>query len=209
MNARDETTLGRVVRSPERLPERQVFDAEIVEDDHLPLLASQRDLAYARWRAYRTSAVTVIHTTRTAATHERTRIAGKAILRHALYVLAGALVVGRRVWEAKTNSRYERVMRAAEQQGDWDRLEQWEQRAEQARERRHRRRMDWLAAPWQLAKALLATGVTAVAVLLVLGLVLAAANHDVTTIIEPIMALVVMRQVDRPWPSPWCGCRWS
>ena len=91
MNERDETALGRVVEFPERLPERQVFDAEIVEDDHLPVLARQRDLAHARWRAYRASAATVVHTTRTAATHERTRTASKAVLRHALYVLAGAL----------------------------------------------------------------------------------------------------------------------
>ncbi len=190
MNERDETTLSRVVRFPERLPERQVFDAEIVEDDRLLVLASQRDLAHARWRAYRASAATVVHTTRTAATHDRTRTAARAVLRHALYVLAGALVVGRRVWEAKTNSRYERLMRAAEQAGDWDRLEQWEQRAEQARERRHRRRMDWLAAPWQLAKALLASGVTLVAVLLVIGVLLALADHQAAMIVVPLMALV-------------------
>jgi hypothetical protein len=97
VNARDKTTLERVVQSPDRLPERQVFDAEIVEDDGLPVPANQRDLAHARWRA---SAATVIHITRTAATQECTRVAGKAVLRHALYVLAGALVVGRRVWEA-------------------------------------------------------------------------------------------------------------
>lgn len=71
MNERDETTLGRFVRLPERLPERQVLDAEIVEDDHLPVLANQRDLAHD---------------------------AGQATLRHALYLLASALVVKRRMW---------------------------------------------------------------------------------------------------------------
>jgi hypothetical protein len=38
-------------------------------------------------------------------------------------------------------------MHSAEAAGDHERLTDWEQRAEQAREWRHRRRMDWITAP--------------------------------------------------------------
>ena len=64
-----------------------------------------------------------------------------------LYPLTGVWVLTRRWWEARTNARYERQMRAAEAAGDQDRLTEWEARAERAREQRHRRRMDWITAP--------------------------------------------------------------
>ena len=54
--------------------------------------------------------------------------------------------------EARTNARYERLMLAAGAAGDHDRLTDWDARAEQARERRHRRRMDWIVAPLDLIR---------------------------------------------------------
>lgn len=102
----------------------------------------------------------------------------------------GVWVVGVRLWEARTNSRYERMMRAAETAGDQDRLSDWEFRAEQARERRHRRRMDWLAAPFALAQALAAAAVTILGMLLGLGVVLAVAHSDITWVLVPFGAVV-------------------
>ena len=88
------------------------------------------------------------------ATQERTKDTARWLARNTvLYLATGAFVLLRRWWEARTNARYERLMRAAEAAGDYERLTDWEQRAEQARERRHRRRMDWIAAPLDLARA--------------------------------------------------------
>ena len=65
-----------------------------------------------------------------AATHERTRDAARWLARNAvLYLATGAWVLARRWWEARTNARYERLMRAAEAAGDYERLTDWEQRA--------------------------------------------------------------------------------
>ena len=62
-----------------------------------------------------------------AATHRRTRDAARWLLRNTiLYFATGAWVLARRGWEARTNARYERLMRAAEAAGDYDRLIDWE-----------------------------------------------------------------------------------
>lgn len=93
------------------------------------------------------------------------------------------------MWESKTNSRYERLLRRAETAGDYDALVEWEQRAEQAKQRRHDRVMDWVAAPWQLVKAIVATVAALVAFLLALGVVLAVASEDVSRVMDPIMGV--------------------
>ena len=91
----------------------------------------------------------------------RTRTVLRWLIRNSvLYLLTGAWVLARRGWEARTNARYERQMRAAEAAGDQEKLSDWETRAERAREQRHRRRMDWITAPIEFAR-------TAAALLLV------------------------------------------
>ena len=106
-----------------------------------------------------------------------------------LYPLVGVWVLTRRWWEARTNARYERQMRAAEAAGDQDRLTEWEARAERAREQRHRRRMDWITAPLELAR-------TAAALLLWrrgllgLGAVLAVAHADLDWVLAPLSTVV-------------------
>src|SRR5688500_5148840 len=98
--------------------------------------------------------VFLITRARVAATHERTRSTLRWAVRNGIvYIATGVWVVVRRVWEAHTQSRYERMMRQAELAGDIQRLIDWEQRAERARAMRHKRRMDWIAAPFALAKA--------------------------------------------------------
>ncbi|MPY79849.1 MAG: ATP-binding protein [Actinophytocola sp.] len=111
---------------------------------------------------------------------------GKALVRHGAYVVSGAVVVAQRVWEAHTNSRYERLLRAAEASGDWDKLAEWEQRAEQARERRHRRAMDWLDAPVKLVKTALLGAVSVAGFFLAVGVMLALANGDARLLLAPL-----------------------
>ena len=115
-----------------------------------------------------------------------------------LYPLTGVWVLTRRWWEARTNARYERLMRAAEAAGDHDRLTEWEARAEQAREQRHRRRMDWITAPLELARTAAVLILWLVGALLGLGAVLAIAHPDLSWLLAPLA---------QPWCRWWRG--WS
>jgi S-DNA-T family DNA segregation ATPase FtsK/SpoIIIE len=50
-------------------------------------------------------------------------VAARWAIRNAvLYLATGTWVVVRRWWEARTNARYERILRVAEAGGDYDRL---------------------------------------------------------------------------------------
>ncbi len=125
------------------------------------------------------------------ATQERTRDTARWLARNTvLYPLTGAFVLLRRWWEARTNARYERLMRAAEAAGDYERLTDWEQRAEQARERRHRRRMDWIVAPLDLARAIAVVIMSGIGGLLGLGAVLAIAHQDTEWALTPLQKAV-------------------
>jgi S-DNA-T family DNA segregation ATPase FtsK/SpoIIIE len=125
------------------------------------------------------------------ATHERTRQTVRWLARNAMvYPVTGMFVLLRRWWEARTNARYERLMRAAEAAGDYERLTDWEARAEQARERRHRRRMDWILAPLDLARAAAVAVMSGIGVLLGLGAVLAIAHHDTGWLLTPLQKAV-------------------
>lgn len=123
-------------------PDNEVLEGELVTDAEYALLTTQKAKALERYRGYRRDAVAVAQGVKTVATHDYTKTTGRTLLRQASYVLGGGAMVAKRVWETKTNSRYERMMRAAEARGDWEQVGEWEARGEQARERRHRRRMD-------------------------------------------------------------------
>lgn len=169
-------------------PGGAVLDGELVSEEEYRTV--QRRKAIERYRGYRRDVVVAATVARTVVTHDRTKTTVKFVARNSIYVAQGALVLARRVWEAKTNSRYERQMRSAEAAGSQELLQEWETRAEQARQRRHERRMDWLQAPWDLAKAIGIFGITVFAVLLVLGVLLALASSDPARILGPIEAVL-------------------
>jgi DNA segregation ATPase FtsK/SpoIIIE, S-DNA-T family len=133
----------------------------------------------------------LITTARVAAMHERTRSTLRWAIRNAVvYVATGVWVVVRRVWEAHTQSRYERMMRQAELAGDMARLIDWEQRAERARAMRHKRRMDWIYAPFALARAVGVAAMTVAGMLLALGATLAVGYRDIAWVLAPLQAAV-------------------
>ncbi|MBT2895634.1 ATP-binding protein [Streptomyces sp. McG3] len=127
---------------------------------------------------------------RTAATHERTRTAGRFTVRHGMYVVGGGRIVARRAWEGRTAARYERMLRAAEAAGNLDLATEWEERGQRFRAARHQRRMDLLSAPVKAAKGAAAgLGITAGGLLL-LGIILAVANENFADLATPTLALI-------------------
>ncbi|GGQ12818.1 ATP-binding protein [Streptomyces roseolilacinus] len=127
---------------------------------------------------------------RVVATDERTRSAGRAVVRHGSYVVGGTRIVARRAWDGRTAARYERMIRAAEAAGNLEVAAEWEERGRQYRAARHQRRMDLLTSPERVVKnAAYATGGT-LAGLLLLGVALAVATKEPGDVVVPVMALV-------------------
>ncbi|WP_328783309.1 FtsK/SpoIIIE domain-containing protein [Streptomyces canus] len=142
---------------------------------------------------------------RTSVTHETTRTAARAVVRHGLYTLNGGRIVARRTWDGRTGSRYERMLRAAEAAGNYEVAEEWEERLQRFREARHRRRMDLLHSPVDVAKGVGVGVGMSIGVLVALGVVMAINNHDVTDVITPLSATIdfialLIQIVQVVWP---------
>lgn len=111
-------------------------------------------------------------------------------VRHAAYTWGGARILARRAWDSRTTARHERMMRAAEAAGNEELVRTWEQRAYAYRFARHRRRVELLQMVMNAPKTI-ATGAGAGAgVLLLLGVMLAWANHDVSDVLTPLQATI-------------------
>jgi S-DNA-T family DNA segregation ATPase FtsK/SpoIIIE len=120
----------------------------------------------------------------------RTNPAYRFTVRHGAYVVGGARILTRRTWDARTTARHERMMRIAEASGNEEVARDWEQRAYIYRMSRHRRRMELLQLAINAPKAV-ATGTAAGAgILLILGIMLAWANHDIHDVLTPLNTVV-------------------
>ncbi|MGW0763799.1 FtsK/SpoIIIE domain-containing protein, partial [Streptomyces sp. NPDC002814] len=127
---------------------------------------------------------------KTAATHETTKTAARAVARHGLYTFNGGRIVARRTWDGRTGARYERMLRAAEAAGNYEVAEEWEERLQRFREARHRRRMDLLHSPVEVAKgAAVGTGM-GIGMLVALGVVMALNSKDAGDVITPLKATI-------------------
>jgi S-DNA-T family DNA segregation ATPase FtsK/SpoIIIE len=163
----------------ELVPADDALDAEIVTEDE-GRQPTPSGLASVVWPA-----AVVVHQLRQ---HQPTVATTKFLVRQLVYLVAGVRIVTARVWDAKTNSRPERLMRAAEAAGEWDRVGEWHDRGEKMRESRHKRRMDLLEFP---LKAAAAVGISIVAVhvlLLFVGFALYA-HGDIDNILTPLLGL--------------------
>ncbi|KUN70192.1 cell division protein FtsK [Streptomyces canus] len=127
---------------------------------------------------------------RTVVTHETTKTTARTVARHGLYTVNGGRIVARRTWDGKTGARYERMLRAAEAAGNYEVAEEWEERLQRFREARHRRRMDLLHSPVDVAKGVGVGVGMSIGVLVALGVVMAINNHDITDVITPLAATV-------------------
>jgi S-DNA-T family DNA segregation ATPase FtsK/SpoIIIE len=119
-------------------------------------------------------------------TDDRTKAAGRLVVRHTMYVAGGTRIITRRVWESRTTARYERMIRTAEAAGQHDAAAEWEERGHRFRAARHQRRMDLLKAPQQLAKSAAVGAGLGAGGLLTLGIILAIANKDPALILAPL-----------------------
>jgi S-DNA-T family DNA segregation ATPase FtsK/SpoIIIE len=124
------------------------------------------------------------------ATDERTTTALRGVARHGMYTFNGGRIVARRTWDGRTGSRYERMLRAAEAAGNHELAEEWEERLQRFRDARHRRRMDLLTSPVDVAKgAAVATGMS-IGTLVALGIVMALNTKDAADVITPLTAVI-------------------
>ncbi|MFC1410964.1 FtsK/SpoIIIE domain-containing protein [Streptacidiphilus sp. N1-12] len=152
---------------------------------HVPTVSPRR-LSEGRAAWVRSSGRAV----RTAVTHDHTRKAARLVARHGLFTLYGGGIVARRAWEGRTASRYERMMRTAEAAGQHDVAMEWEMRAAAFRSARHQRRMDLVMAPQRLAKSAVAGTLAGSGFLLLLGIALAIAEHNIAEVVAPTMTLI-------------------
>ncbi|MGA4968828.1 FtsK/SpoIIIE domain-containing protein [Streptomyces pseudogriseolus] len=125
-----------------------------------------------------------------AVTHERTRSAGRGVVRHGLYTFNGGRIVARRAWDGRTGARYERMIRAAEAAGNLEAAEEWEERLQRFRAARHHRRMDLLHSPVDAAKGMAVGAGMSVGVLVALGVVLAISTGEVGDVVTPLSATI-------------------
>ncbi|WP_413815844.1 FtsK/SpoIIIE domain-containing protein [Kitasatospora purpeofusca] len=138
-------------------------------------------------------------------THDRTRTATRLVVRHGAYVAAGGVIAAKRAWDGRTLARYERMMRTAEAAGQHEVAMEWEVRAAAFRAARHQRRMDLLKAPQQAAKAAAFAVGTTQGALLLLGIVLAIAEQDITKVVGPTMTVIELIR----WAAILIGILWG
>lgn len=156
-----------------------VYDAELVDDD--PPATRSTSLVAPVVRVLQP----VIIVVRQARHHEPTVRASKATARNLTYVFTGLAVLLKRWWNHHT--RYQRFIRQAELAGDREAMLEWEARGEQAKERRHKRRMELLKLPGQIARGLALTLAVLVVALLLFGLV---AVHEGASFLAPLNAVL-------------------
>ncbi|MGW0347577.1 FtsK/SpoIIIE domain-containing protein [Streptomyces anthocyanicus] len=121
---------------------------------------------------------------------ERVRTAGRLAVRHSSYMVGGTKIAARRIWDGRTASRYERMIRAAEAAGLMDEVKEWEARAQAYRAARHTRRLQMLQAAVQLPKALGLALVSGFGVLMLLGILLAWGTGDPHAVLAPAKVVV-------------------
>ncbi|GAA4999547.1 FtsK/SpoIIIE domain-containing protein [Streptomyces siamensis] len=143
--------------------------------------------------------------TKAALKDDRVRATGRLAVRHGAYVLGGTRVVGRRIWDGRTASRYERMIRAAEAAGLLDEVKEWEQRGQDFRAARHRRRIELLQFALQAPKAIGAATAGGASLLLLIGILLAWANHDITDVAAPFETVADLVR----WVSIIAGVIWG
>ncbi|MGL5826648.1 MAG: cell division protein FtsK [Nocardioides sp.] len=155
----------------------EVVEGEVLSDEE----SAEVDRRFAARGALVRSAVTstqvAVRVSRTVATHERTRTAGKVVLRESWMVVQGLESWAKRAWDASTMGTYRRQIKAAEAVGDREELKEWIDRKELATERRHRRLMDLPALAWGVTRVAIAVLIGMPALVFLIAVLAAATGH--------------------------------
>lgn len=115
--------------------------------------------------------------------------AGQFAVEQGRYVVIGVVSVAGRVWEHRTGARFERMFRAAEAMGNHDAALDWTEKAAEWRRDRHQRRMDLIEVPGRIITAAPKAALVVVGGLSAVGILLAVAEHDVTKVVAPFVAV--------------------
>lgn len=134
-----------------------------------------------------------IHRARTVAGHKHTR----AVFRQAYYVGSGAAVAHSRRRDAKSTTRHQRMMRAAEAAGDHEKALEWAAKEHQHKAEKHRRRMELIKHAPHVAGAVLTGGIVSGIALLLLGACMAAHDHQASEVLRPLQDVESL--------IAWCG----
>lgn len=117
--------------------------------------------------------VQVVQVVKVVVRHEHTRSAA----RHVGYVPLGAAVVTRRLWEAKTTSRYDRMLRVAEKAGNHEAALEWDTRRSAHLTDRHTRLMARIDAALKIIVLAPKIAAALFGLLAVIGVFLAIGEH--------------------------------
>jgi S-DNA-T family DNA segregation ATPase FtsK/SpoIIIE len=109
--------------------------------------------------------------------------------RHLAYVPIGVSVVAKRLWDSRSTSRYERMIRAAESAGNHEAALDWEKQRAQFLKDRHQRRVDMVELPLKVLLAVPKITLGMFVALAVLGIFLAIGTKHIAGLIAPFMAI--------------------
>lgn len=135
---------------------------------------------------------TIVHNGPTAAVqlfreeHPQVTKATRTVIRNLWWPIAGAGVVIGRWRDAHTGSRHERMMRGAEVVADHEAVLAWADRDMREKDLRHKRVMEWLRNPLLPAIALVKILLGLTALLLVIGVIAAITERDLSWVFAPI-----------------------
>jgi len=133
---------------------------------------------------------TIVSVARRAATHKHTRMTA----RHASYIPIGCYAVAKRIYEARSTARYDKMIASATATGQHELALQWEQRRAVFLNDRHRRRMERRSSMLTVVKSSPYIAAGSVGVLLLIGAALGIAEHNIADVVLPIE--VVARAIE-------------
>lgn len=125
----------------------------------------------------------------------RVRFGAKAAARQGFYLAAGVQHVAARWADSHGTARFERQMRAAEAAGDTERLAEWRDAAERAKQDRHERAQARRADPFRPVKRIAGVGAAVLLLLVMAGGLMAVAYSDITAFLQPFQFLLTVVRV--------------
>ncbi|MEV0291003.1 cell division protein FtsK [Kribbella sp. NPDC050820] len=165
------------VDATDEVVDPEVIEGEILSDEESAELDQRLANRGALVRRAVTTTQVVARASKTVATHDKTKTAGKVVLRESFMVVQGLESWAKRAWDASTMGVYRRQIKAAEAVGDREELKQWTDRKEAATDRRHKRLMDLPKLAWGVLKVSVAMTIGVPFLVLLIAILTKATGH--------------------------------